>query len=87
MPSSSIAEEQLRSHLLGQRHFYNQRQREVAQRSVFVSGFRGSSVEKEELNHLFQQFGPVHKVIAVKDERPRVSVAVQVRRMYRVCLM
>lgn len=68
-----FTEEQLRSHLLGQRHWYNKRQLEVAQRSVHVSGFQGSSVDEEELGQLFQQFGQIHKVIPVFDKGPKVS--------------
>lgn len=55
-------EEQLRSHLLGQKHWYNKRQRETAQRSVFVRGLPPSP-QVVEIEGLFQQFGNVNKVI------------------------
>lgn len=67
-----IVEEQLRSHLLGQRHWFNKRQREIAHRSVYVTGFKGS-VKKEAVSETFQQFGSVHKVVLVTENRPRVS--------------
>ena len=54
-------EEQLRSHMLGQRHWFNVRQREQARRSVFVRGF-GSSVSEEEVGKLLGRFGAVRAV-------------------------
>ena len=67
-----IVEEQLRSHLLGQRHWFNKRQLEIAHRSVYVTGFKGSE-DKDAVCEAFQQFGSVHKVVMVTENRPRVS--------------
>lgn len=69
-------EQQLRAHLLGQRHFYNVRQREIAHRSVYVSGFKSGEIEEEAVIQLFQMFGNVHKVVIVSEKRPKVITCI-----------
>ena len=71
-------EEQLRSHLMGQKHWYNKRQRETAQRSVFVRGLPPSP-QIVEIEGLFQHFGNVNKVIL--DEKVLTSLS------YNICSM
>ena len=57
-------EDQLRAHCLGQRHFYNMRQRDTAQRSVYIKGFpKRTAVDEAEIRAIFQQFGSIHKVV------------------------
>ena len=58
------SDDQLRSHLLGQRHWYNKRQREESQRSVYVKGLPLSpEPNQEEVREVFEQFGNVNMVI------------------------
>ena len=58
------SDDQLRSHLLGQRHWYNKRQREESQRSVYVKGLPLSpEPNQEEVREVFEQFGNVSMVI------------------------
>ncbi|XP_019853396.1 PREDICTED: speckle targeted PIP5K1A-regulated poly(A) polymerase-like [Amphimedon queenslandica] len=57
------SEEQLREHLLGQKHWQNARQRDLSRRSIYVRGFEPKTTTVSDLTELFQQFGSIQKVV------------------------
>lgn len=64
------------SHKTGQRHWFNKRQLEEANRSVYVKGFLSSDSIEEELKRVFERFSEVHKITAVAGTDKKVSILV-----------
>ena len=64
-----IIDEQHRFHLLGKRHWSNQRARDEAQRSIYIRGFPVDTQEKD-IQDVLSVFGAIHKTII----SPKVNI-------------